>query len=184
MGVLEGDSSPLVVGESSIIIGTIEDGCGFTVFILVFFRALKYIDVCLFLFCFGLIGVLRVMRAANASLYRVSGDTYVFSAPFSSPSVFFSVSAGFVSFCSVLVSSSFVLVYSFFVLVSSSFPYCSSVSSPSPPCCSSSSLSEGLRSYVRAFISSSYVMFLKISHAMGLVKVWRASSTNSLINPW
>ena len=41
IGVLEGDSSPLTVGESSIIMGTIEDGCGFPVFILLLFLALK-----------------------------------------------------------------------------------------------------------------------------------------------
>lgn len=47
--VLEGDSSPLTVGESSIVMGTVEDGWGFPDFILVLFLALKYIEVYLFL---------------------------------------------------------------------------------------------------------------------------------------
>ena len=66
--------------------------------ILVLFLALKYIEVCLFLFCFGLIGVLRTMRVAVASLSRVLRDTSVFSAPFSPPPFSFYVS---VSPCSI-----------------------------------------------------------------------------------
>jgi len=54
IGALEGDSFPWAEGESSIIIGTLEEGWGFPVLILVLFLALKYIEVCLFLFCFGL----------------------------------------------------------------------------------------------------------------------------------
>ena len=130
IGVLEGDSFPLVEGESSIIIGTFEEGWGFHDLILVLFLALKYIEVCLFLFCFGLIGVLRAVMSVFTSLSRVSRDTSIFS---TSLSVYvFSVSS-----CSL--SSAF----SSTILVSSFFPSCSSsspVASPSPLFCSSSSL--------------------------------------------
>jgi len=53
IGALEGDSFPWAVDESSITIGTLEEGWGFPVLILVLFLALKYIEVCLFLFSFG-----------------------------------------------------------------------------------------------------------------------------------
>ena len=85
IGALEGDYFPWVEGEYSIIIGTFEEGWGFPVLILVLFLALKYIEVCLILFCFGLIGVLRVARVVVSSFSRVSQDTScsVFSTSFS-----------------------------------------------------------------------------------------------------
>ena len=43
--------------------------------ILVLFRALKYMDGCLFLFPFGLDGVLSAARTTIASLASISGDT-------------------------------------------------------------------------------------------------------------
>ena len=100
IGVLEGDSSPLEVGESSIIMGTIEDCFGFPVFTLVLFLALKYMEACLFLLSFGLIGVLKAMSATTVSLSKVSGDTSIFSTSFVSS---FSTSSSFSS--SILVSS-------------------------------------------------------------------------------
>lgn len=104
IGALEGDSFPWAEGESSIIIGTFEEGWGFPILILVPFLALKYIEACLFLFCFGLMGVLRAMGAASASLSRILGDTSscsVFSTSFSPPSASFSVSVCSISSCSI-----------------------------------------------------------------------------------
>ena len=94
IGVLEVDSSSLTNGESSIIIGTIEDGWGLLVLILVLFLVLKYMEACLFLFFFGLIGVLREVRVVASSLSRVSGDPSLSSAStasFSPPFVSFSI---------------------------------------------------------------------------------------------
>jgi len=144
IGDLEGYSSPLIEGESSIVIGTVEDGLGFPVFILVLFLALKYMEACLFLFSFGLIGVLSAVMTAATSLSRVLGDSslcFSYVASFSPPFVSFSFSVHFVSSCSV--SSPF----SSSILVSSSSLSCpaeSSVTSPSPHFYSFSSLSEGL----------------------------------------
>lgn len=132
--------------------------------ICVLFLAFKCMEPCLFLFYFGLMEVLMVVRETSAFLSRVSGDTsscFVFSTSFS-------VFVFFVS--SYSISSAF----SSSILVSSFFPSCSTkslVSSPSPPYCSSSSLPVGLISYVRVFLSSSAVMFWKISHAIGSVNV-------------
>lgn len=82
MGVLDGDSSFLAVGESSMMMGSFEGGWGFPIFILVLFRALKYMNGFLFLFPLGLAGVLSAARTAAASLASVSGDTSSYCAPF------------------------------------------------------------------------------------------------------
>jgi len=85
--------------------GSFEGGCGFTIFILVLFRALKYMDGCLFLFGLGLTEVLSATRTVVASLYSVLGDTSAFFASVSFSFVF-SASASFVSSIPVLISSS------------------------------------------------------------------------------
>lgn len=155
--------------------GTLEEGWGFPCFILVLFHALKYIEVWLFLFCLCLIGVLRVARVTTTSLSRVSGDTCLFYPFFLSFSPFLC----FCWFCFLL------FCFGFFLLCFGFLPHCLFLSFlPFSPLLLFPLTIRRLRSYVRAFISSSVVMFQKISHVMGIVKVWRASSTNNLINPW
>ena len=70
--ILEGDFSLGEVGVSSMTIGLLDGGCGLPVFILTLLRALKYRGVSLFLFSFGLGGVLRPASTAAASLARIS----------------------------------------------------------------------------------------------------------------
>lgn len=104
--VLEGDSSTLTVGESLIVMGIVEDGWGFPVFILLLFLALKYMEACLLIFSFGFICVLRFVRAAVSSLSRVSRDPslcFASATSFSPPfvSFFLSLFALFLPFLSL-----------------------------------------------------------------------------------
>jgi len=73
--ILEGDSSFVTVGASSMIMGSFEGGWGFPTLILVLLRDFKYINVYLFLFPFCLARVLSAARTTAASLASVSGDT-------------------------------------------------------------------------------------------------------------
>lgn len=152
--------------------------------ILVLFLVLKYNGVCLCLFPFCLIGMLRVVRIAAASLSMGSGDTLGNSSLFSASSFPFPFSS--LSFSSSSPSSSSLCSY-----VSSAFPSVSSPmsfsfysSSSSSISSSSSSLEMGIFSYSRGFISPSIFMSLKVSHVIGILRCWRASSMMSLINPW
>ena len=63
------------LGESSITMGTLVGVWGFNYLILVLFLVLKYNGVCLCLLPFCLIGMLRIVREATASLSVGSGDT-------------------------------------------------------------------------------------------------------------
>lgn len=89
--ILEGDSSLVTVGASSMIMGSFDGGCGLHTLILVLLRPLKYIDVCLFLFPFCLAGVLNAARKVATSVASVSGDTSS-CCSFPSSSVVFPVS--------------------------------------------------------------------------------------------
>ena len=113
MGVLDGDSSFVAVGTSSMMMGSFEGGWGFPIFNLVLFWALKYIDGCLFLFPLGLGGVLSVARIVVASLSSVLGDTSSFFASSSSFAVF-PVSTVFYFVCSSACLVSTFLVATFF----------------------------------------------------------------------
>lgn len=56
------------------IVGSFDGGAGLPTLILFLLLAMKYIDACLFLFPFCLIGVLNVASINAASLASVSGD--------------------------------------------------------------------------------------------------------------
>lgn len=75
MEILEGDSSLVTVGSSSMMTGSLKGGWGFPTLILVLLQALKHIDGCLFLFLFFLAGVLSETRTIAASLASLSRDT-------------------------------------------------------------------------------------------------------------
>jgi len=129
MDIFGGDSSFCLVVASSMIIGSFDYGWGLPTLILVPLLALKYMEVCLFLFpfCFG--GVLKTTSIATASLANISGDfssCYSFSLlpveiPMSTVSVFGGTILGYF-FPFYLCVSTLVVTYFIWAFLAFFFP--------------------------------------------------------------